>query len=92
VRSHFFRVIRYMRTSDVYWGLGVAAAGPALMHTFEKMSPTYASRAAINSTMRVSVAIGLTAGFLKAYTDSSSTPHPVPFPVPGFPEAWRSWS
>ena len=72
-----------MRKSDYAWFAGLAAAGPALMYTFEKYSPSYASPASLRTTMRLTGAIGLTGGFLYAYTESSRTsPPPSPLPTP----------
>ena len=67
------RVIRYMRPYDYALGAGVAALGPAGFLLMEKLSPSYASPASIRTTMRLMGVIGVTAGFLRAYTESSCT-------------------
>jgi hypothetical protein len=71
-RSHFFRVIRYMRGEDYATAGLTAAAGPAGFMLMEKLAPSFASRAALQSAMRLMGVIGLTAGFLRAYNKSSS--------------------
>ncbi|KAA8902482.1 NADH-ubiquinone oxidoreductase complex I, 21 kDa subunit-domain-containing protein [Sphaerosporella brunnea] len=68
---HFLRVVGYMRASDYATAGATAAAGPACFLAMEKLAPSLASPAALRSCMRLMGAIGLTAGFLRAYTASS---------------------
>ncbi|KAI5843641.1 C-terminal of NADH-ubiquinone oxidoreductase 21 kDa subunit-domain-containing protein [Tricharina praecox] len=68
---HFTRVLRYMRPADYGVAAVTAAAGPAGFMLMERMSPSQASQAALRSSMRLMGAIGLTAGFLRAYNKSS---------------------
>jgi len=70
-RSHFFRVLRYARPSDYTVGAGTAAAGPILFLAMDKASPSFLPRAAMAQSLRLVVAIGVTAGFLRYYTRSS---------------------
>ena len=67
---HFKRVISYSRPSD--WGAGatMAAAGPAVMLWWERISPSEVTKPGFASIMRLSVATSLTAGFLLAYSRS----------------------
>lgn len=68
-----------MRPADYGVAAVTAAAGPAGFMLMERMSPSQASQAALRSSMRLMGAIGLTAGFLRAYNKSSRTstpPHP----------------
>ncbi|RPA87162.1 hypothetical protein BJ508DRAFT_321054 [Ascobolus immersus RN42] len=68
---HFNRVVRYARPSDWTMAGATAAAGPAIAYMWEKYSPSNASRHSLASTMRLTGAIGLTAGFLRLYVQSS---------------------
>ncbi|KAF8539735.1 C-terminal of NADH-ubiquinone oxidoreductase 21 kDa subunit-domain-containing protein [Trichophaea hybrida] len=68
---HFTRVIRYMRPYDYALGVGVAALGPAGFMLMEKLAPSQASPNAIRGSMRLMGVLGITAGFLRAYTESS---------------------
>jgi hypothetical protein len=61
-----------MRGEDYATAGLTAAAGPAGFMLMEKLAPSFASRAALQSAMRLMGVIGLTAGFLRAYNKSSS--------------------
>lgn len=70
---HFKRVLKYARKED--WALGAAFStlGPGLMLSWEKFAPSYSGRGAFAPIMRLSGAIGLGAGFLLVYQQSSGT-------------------
>jgi len=72
-----------MRPYDYALGVGVAALGPAGFMLMEKMAPSQASPNAIRGSMRLMGVIGVTAGFLRAYTESSRIP-PIPPPLSFF--------
>lgn len=59
-----------------------AAAGPAGFMLMERLAPSQASSAALHSSMRLVGAIGLTAGFLRAYNKSSRIPPSLPLSPP----------
>ncbi|ORX90724.1 NADH-ubiquinone oxidoreductase-like protein 21 kDa subunit [Clohesyomyces aquaticus] len=67
---HFKRVVRYARPEDWALGAGVAAAGPALMLYWEKMSPSFVGKGGFAPIMRLTGAVGLTGGFLFVYSRS----------------------
>ncbi|KAJ9649762.1 hypothetical protein H2201_001908 [Coniosporium apollinis] len=67
---HFKRVVRYARTSDYVAGTAVAAAGPALLLFWERVSPSYVGRGGFAPVMRLTGAVGATAGFLLFYQRS----------------------
>lgn len=67
------RVIRYARTSDWVEGGALAAGAPTLMHIMNKYAPTYSGRGGNFLGVRMATYIGLYAGFLAAYTNSSCT-------------------
>ncbi|RPB23494.1 NADH-ubiquinone oxidoreductase [Terfezia boudieri ATCC MYA-4762] len=64
---HFLRVIRYARPSDYAVGAATAAAGPAALLTMERFSPTYLPINSFRGVMRLTIGIGLCAGFLRFY-------------------------
>ncbi|KAL7270454.1 hypothetical protein RUND412_006840 [Rhizina undulata] len=68
---HFYRVLRYARTSDYVTGAGTAAAGPAAFYMMERLSPSFAVKGGFAQSMRLVCALGLTAGFLRLYMRSS---------------------
>ena len=67
-----------MRSSDYAVAAATAAAGPAGFMLLERLAPSLASPAALRSSMRLMGAIGLTAGFLRAYNKSSRITSPSP--------------
>ncbi|OCL07786.1 hypothetical protein AOQ84DRAFT_52720 [Glonium stellatum] len=67
---HFKRVVSYARPSDWAVGAALSAGGPALMLWWEKVSPSYVGRGGFAPIMRLSGAVGLTAGFLMVYSRS----------------------
>ncbi|KAI5815586.1 NADH-ubiquinone oxidoreductase complex I, 21 kDa subunit-domain-containing protein [Pyronema omphalodes] len=68
---HFNRVIRYMRPYDYALGAGVASMGPILFHLMEKMHPSHSGPKALKTNYRFVAFLGITAGFLRAYMESS---------------------
>jgi predicted sugar kinase len=70
--SHFNRVIGYMRPYDYALGAGVASMGPILFHLMEKMHPSHSGAKALKTNYRFVAFLGITAGFLRAYMESSS--------------------
>ncbi|KAL0633555.1 hypothetical protein Q9L58_007515 [Maublancomyces gigas] len=68
---HFWRVLRYARPSDYAVAAGTAAAGPAVFWLWERNSPAILPKGAFAQSMRAAGAIGLTAGFLRFYLQSS---------------------
>ncbi|OMJ13279.1 NADH-ubiquinone oxidoreductase [Smittium culicis] len=68
----FTRVVKYCRGIDFLGGVAVAAAGPGLMYWFEKFQPSGNSGAPLRAAMKAAGGIGLIAGFLHMYTQSSS--------------------
>lgn len=62
--------MRYARTSDYAAGTALAAAGPALMLWWERVSPSEVSKGGFASIMRLSGALSVTAGFLYFYSRS----------------------
>ena len=77
VGRHFKRVIAYARSSDYAVGAVTATAGPALMLTWEKFSPSYVGKGGFAPIMRLSGVIGLGAGFLMFYQRSIRESSPV---------------
>ena len=67
---HFNRVVAYARPSDYAVGAAYAAAGPALMLTWEKFAPSYVGKGGFAPIMRLTGVIGLGAGFLTFYQRS----------------------
>ncbi|OLY78869.1 NADH-ubiquinone oxidoreductase 20.9 kDa subunit [Smittium mucronatum] len=67
----FTRVIRYFRGVDYLGGVAVAAFGPGLMYWFEKYQPSGNSGAPLRAAMKAAGVVGLLAGFLHMYTQSS---------------------
>jgi hypothetical protein len=70
---HFNRVIKYARPSDYVAGAVTAAAGPALMVFWEKISPSHVGKGGFAPIMRLAGAVGLGAGFLVFYQSSICT-------------------
>ncbi|KFZ13561.1 hypothetical protein V501_03641 [Pseudogymnoascus sp. VKM F-4519 (FW-2642)] len=67
---HVKRVLAYTRPSDYATGAVVAAAGPGLMLTWEKIAPSYVGKGGFAPIMRLAGFVGLTAGFLTMYQRS----------------------
>ncbi|OMJ14611.1 NADH-ubiquinone oxidoreductase [Smittium culicis] len=67
----FTRVVKYCRGIDFLGGVAVAAAGPGLMYWFEKFQPSGNSGAPLRAAMKAAGGIGIIAGFLHMYTQSS---------------------
>ncbi|KAL8897909.1 MAG: hypothetical protein Q9207_006963 [Kuettlingeria erythrocarpa] len=67
---HFRRVCKYARRSDYVEGAVTAAAGPALMLLWERLSPSYMGKGGFAPIMRLTGVIGLTGGFLQFYSRS----------------------
>ncbi|KXT01147.1 hypothetical protein AC579_1265 [Pseudocercospora musae] len=67
---HFTRVVKYARSSDYLAAVGTAAISPALMLWWERISPSEVGRGGFAQIMRLSGAIGATAGFLMLYSRS----------------------
>ena len=70
IGRHFKRVVGYARTSDYAVGAATAAAGPALMLTWEKFAPSYVGKGGFAPIMRLTGVIGLGAGFFMFYERS----------------------
>ncbi|KAH8660919.1 NADH-ubiquinone oxidoreductase complex I, 21 kDa subunit-domain-containing protein [Tricladium varicosporioides] len=68
---HFRRVIRYARNSDYAVGAGVATVGPIGMLLMEKIQPSQVGKGGMAPIMRLTSAVGLTAGFLLFYQRST---------------------
>jgi len=62
-----------MRGSDYGYGAGFAAMGPAALLLMERVSPSSVGKGGFAGPMRLMGAVGLTAGFLLAYSRSIST-------------------
>jgi len=67
---HFKRVIKYARPSDYAVGAVTAAASPALMLLWERISPSHVGKGGFAPIMRLSGVIGLGAGFFTFYQRS----------------------
>ncbi|RQM07117.1 hypothetical protein DH86_00003465 [Scytalidium sp. 3C] len=67
---HFKRVVGYARTSDYLAGGATAAAGPALMLLWERVSPSHVGKGGFPPIMRLAGVLGLGAGFLVFYQRS----------------------
>merc|ERR1711977_59977 len=67
---HFKRVIGYARKSDYVAGAATATAGPGLMLLWERIAPSLVGKGGFAPIMRLSGAIGLSAGFLMFYQRS----------------------
>lgn len=67
---HFKRVCRYARQSDYAAGTIAAAAGPALMLTWERVAPSYVGKGGFASIMRLTGIVGLVGGFGFFYSRS----------------------
>ncbi|TVY59471.1 NADH-ubiquinone oxidoreductase 20.9 kDa subunit [Lachnellula cervina] len=67
---HFKRVLKYARTSDYVAGAVTAAFGPGAMLLMEKLQPSLVGKGGFASIMRLSGAMGLSAGFLFFYQRS----------------------
>lgn len=61
-----------MRPYDYALGAGVASMGPILFHLMEKMHPSHSGAKALKTNYRFVAFLGITAGFLRAYMESSS--------------------
>jgi hypothetical protein len=70
---HFNRVVKYARPSDYVAGAVTAAAGPALMVFWERISPSHVGKGGFAPIMRLAGAVGLGAGFLVLYQSSICT-------------------
>ncbi|KAJ1966145.1 hypothetical protein IWQ62_002499 [Dispira parvispora] len=68
---HFYRVVRYFRSSDYLTWTGLTALGPAIMYWLEKYQPTNLSANQIRSGLRGAGLVGLVGGFLYTYNISS---------------------
>ncbi|KIW08101.1 uncharacterized protein PV09_01039 [Verruconis gallopava] len=68
---HISRVIRYMRPSDVAVFAACSIGAPSALWALEKGWPTFNTRGSFMRVMRLTGAIGITAGFLLATTRSS---------------------
>jgi len=68
---HFFRVIRYARPSDYAVGIATAAAAPAALLAMERISSSRLPSHAVRGIFRLTVGIGLCAGFLRFYNRPS---------------------
>ncbi|KAF8473143.1 NADH-ubiquinone oxidoreductase 21 kDa subunit [Kalaharituber pfeilii] len=64
---HFFRVIRYARPSDYLVGIGTVAAAPAAILALERLSPSNVTPSSFRGIMRLSIGVGLVAGFIRFY-------------------------
>ncbi|KAI4155243.1 MAG: hypothetical protein L6R39_001276 [Caloplaca ligustica] len=64
---HFKRVCRYARRSDYAVGATAAAAAPAFMLLWERLSPSYVGKGGFAPIMRLVSVIGITGGFLEFY-------------------------
>jgi hypothetical protein len=62
-----------MRPSDVAIAASVSVAAPGALIALEKGWPTFNTRGSFNRVLRLTGAIGITAGFLMATTRSSCT-------------------
>ncbi|KAL8715000.1 MAG: hypothetical protein Q9220_000957 [cf. Caloplaca sp. 1 TL-2023] len=67
---HFKRVVRYARPVDYSVAAATAAAGPALMLLWERISPSYVGKGGFAPIMRLTGVVGVTAGFLQFYQRS----------------------
>ena len=67
---HFKRVVRYARSSDYAVGAVTAAAGPALLLTWERIAPSYVGKGGFAPIMRLNAVLGLGAGFIVFYQRS----------------------
>ncbi|KAI7872805.1 NADH-ubiquinone oxidoreductase complex I, 21 kDa subunit-domain-containing protein [Spinellus fusiger] len=68
---HFFRVVRYFRTSDyAAWAVGTAAA-PALFVGMERVEPVVGNLRQLRLPIRIATFFGAVGGFLYAYQNSS---------------------
>ncbi|KAG4436383.1 hypothetical protein IFR05_008139 [Cadophora sp. M221] len=67
---HFKRVIGYARKSDYVAGTAMAAGGPGLMLLWERIAPSLVGKGGFAPIMRLSGAIGISAGFLMFYQRS----------------------
>ncbi|PBP26668.1 putative NADH-ubiquinone oxidoreductase 21 kDa subunit [Diplocarpon rosae] len=67
---HFKRVVGYARKSDYAAGAATAALGPGLMLTWERIAPSLVGKGGFAPIMRLSGAVGLSAGFLMFYQRS----------------------
>jgi len=62
-----------MRGSDYLAGTAFAAAGPVAFLVMDRVSPSQIGKGGFAGPMRLMSAVGLTAGFLLAYSRSIST-------------------
>lgn len=79
-QRHFKRVVAYTRPSDWLTGAAVGALSPALMMYWEKVSPSFVGKGGFAPVMRMSVAAGITGGFIFAYSRTCCTlwmPNPI---------------
>ncbi|KAI4127553.1 MAG: hypothetical protein LQ338_003158 [Usnochroma carphineum] len=60
----------YARSSDYAVGAATAAAGPAFMLLWERLSPSYVGKGGFAPIMRLVGVIGITGGFLQFYNRS----------------------
>jgi hypothetical protein len=70
--------MRYARPSDYAAGAGVAAIAPITMLVMEKVQPSMVGKGGFPSIMRLTGAIGISAGFLFMYQRSTCA-----FPISG---------
>jgi hypothetical protein len=57
-----------MRKSDYAAGVAVAAGNPLALYVMEKVSPSFVGRGGFAPGMRLTVGLGLGAGFLVSYS------------------------
>lgn len=67
---HFSRVIRYMRPNDYALWAGAAVTGPAVLTIWDRIDPSKAN-AGVRPAVRLTGFLGVCAGFLLAYQQSS---------------------
>lgn len=67
---HWRRAFGYARTSDWTYAAGMATLGPAFMLATERYAPSFAGKGAFPPILRLSIAIGVTAGLGLVYQRS----------------------
>ncbi|KAF2457973.1 putative NADH-ubiquinone oxidoreductase 21 kDa subunit [Lineolata rhizophorae] len=68
---HIKRVFTYARKSDYVAGAGMASLAPTLLYVSERISPSRVPRGGFAPIMRLTCAIGFSAGFFTVYSLSS---------------------
>lgn len=77
-------MIRYTRPTDWALGAAVGATAPGLLLYWEKVSPSFVGKGGFAPVLRLAGAVGLTGGFIFAYSRTCSTSAIMPDALGGY--------